>query len=169
MSSPADRVFFIALYCTKKRKHQYRYWCLWAVTCRVLLGKQGQCPVLFWIIRISRGWNNSISLAWANFLQTTFPFRVQQNVSSSALLRTSRSDAWPFTSKQVQVAGPTGNCRKSVNLVQFFSPFRRTAFIQNGNWVVVRHSTQKTSLHRWLLRRRHHAFHSAHHHIPFSR
>jgi len=69
-------------------------------------------------------------------------------------LRTSGSDAWSFTFKQVQVAGPTGHYRKYVNLVQFFLSFCRTAFIQNGNWVVVRHSTQKTSLHRWLLRRR---------------
>lgn len=103
-------------------------------------------------------------------LQTTFPFRVQQNVSSSALLPTSQLDARPFPSKQVPSCGTNKDTRKYVNLVQslFFFPFGE-AFIQNRNWVVVRHSTQKTSLHRWLLRRRHHAFHSAHHHIPFSR
>lgn len=51
------------------------------------------------------------------------PFRSAKRIKQCYLLRTSRSDAWPFPSKQVQVAGPTGHCRKYVNQVQFFFSF----------------------------------------------
>jgi hypothetical protein len=95
---------------------------------------------------------------------------VQQNVSRSDIYYRHLGRTRGHSLSNKFVAGPTGHCRKSVNLIQFFF-----FLLQNSVYTKWKLGSRQTQYTENIITKvaakmaTPCAFHSAHHHIPFSR
>jgi hypothetical protein len=112
---------------------------------------QGQCPVSV----LDKDFSKAKQPNFSGMSKTPADnLSVQQNVSRNDIYYRHLGRTRGHSLSNKFVAGPTGHCRKSVNLIQFFF-----FLLQNSvytKWKLGSRQTQKTSLQRWLLRWRHH-------------